>query len=59
MLVVLPSSLSSVVTCAFVVDDGVGANENIGGVKLIDDAEPVNDFSMFVEGVNIDVLNVD
>jgi hypothetical protein len=37
-LAILPSSLSSVVPCCSPLADGVGVNENFGGVtKLIDD----------------------
>ncbi len=41
-LAILPSSLSSVVPCCSPLADGVGVNENFGGVaKLIDDLSVV------------------
>jgi hypothetical protein len=52
-----------VVPCCSPPADGVGANEKVGGgVKLIEDAEPIDDFSVLAglpkEGeLNVDVPN--
>ena len=50
--------MSSVVPCCSPPADGAGAvNENFGGVKLIDDTEPVDVFSVLVP--KLEELNVD
>jgi len=59
-LIILPSSLSSVVPCCSPPAEGVGANENFGGgVKLIEDAELIDDFSVLIGLPKLEELNVD
>lgn len=58
-LSILPSSLSSVVPCCSPpAVDGIGANENFGGVKLIEDAELIDDLSV-LDGLAKGEVNVD
>jgi hypothetical protein len=57
---ILPSSLSSVAPCCSPPADGVGANEKVGGgVKLIEDAELIDDFSVLAGLPKEGELNVD
>jgi hypothetical protein len=59
-LIILPSSLSSVVPCCSLPTDGVGANENFGSdVKVIEDAELIDDFSVVIGLPKLGELNVD
>ncbi len=60
-LMILPSSLSSAVPCWSPPADGGGANENFGGggVKLIEDAELIDDFSVLNGLAKLGGLNVD